>query len=114
MVGWFWEWLIQSTKRTLRRLLFCATVAYEELLTLTVEIEGILNCRPITLYTIVKLANPLHQVTLFMDIEFYQQNQQFIKTYEIVTQFIRIMLEPMDKGIFKRVKGTPYNQKKPR
>ena len=61
----------------------------------------------------MKLGNPLHQVTLFMDIEFYQQNQQFIKTYEIVTQFIRIMLEPMDKGIFKRVKGTRYKQKNP-
>ena len=48
MAGWFWEWLVQSTKRTLRRLLFCATVTYEELLTLTAEIEGILNCRPIT------------------------------------------------------------------
>ena len=66
------------------------------------------------IYTMMKLGNPLHQVTLFMDIEFYQQNQQFIKTYEIVTQFIRILLKPMDKGIFKRVKGTPYNQKKPR
>ena len=66
------------------------------------------------IYTMMKLGNPLHQVTLFMDIEFYQQNQQFIKTYEIVTQFIRIMLEPMDKGIFKRVKGTRYKQKNPR
>ena len=64
------------------------------------------------IYTMMKLGNPLHQVTLFMDIEFYLQNQQFIKTYEIVTQFIRIMLEPMDKGIFKRVNGAPYNQKK--
>ena len=29
----------------------------------------------------MKLANPLHQVTLFMDIEFYQQNQLMIKFY---------------------------------
>ena len=44
----FWERLVLSTKRTLRKSLFRATVTYEELLTLIVEIEGILNCRPIT------------------------------------------------------------------
>ena len=33
------------------------------------------------MYTIVQLANPLHQVTLFMDIEFYEQKKLTIKTY---------------------------------
>ena len=46
--GGFWERLVQSSKRTLRKSLFRATVTYEELLTLIVEIEGIMNCRPIT------------------------------------------------------------------
>ena len=27
--GGFWEWLVQSTKRILRKSLFCATVTYE-------------------------------------------------------------------------------------
>ena len=45
--GGFWERLVLSTKRTLRKSLFRATVTYEELLTLIVEIEGIMNCRPI-------------------------------------------------------------------
>ena len=46
--GGFWERLVLSTKRTLRKSLFRATVTYEELLTLIVEIEGILNSRPTT------------------------------------------------------------------
>ena len=32
----------------------------------------------------MNLANPLHQVTLFMDIEFSQQNQFMIKTFLII------------------------------
>ena len=41
--GGFWERLVQSTKRILRKSLFRATVTYEELLTLIVEVEGILT-----------------------------------------------------------------------
>ena len=48
MVGWFLERLVQSIKRILRKSLFRATVTHEELLTLIVQIERILNCRPIT------------------------------------------------------------------
>ena len=44
--GGFWKRIVQSTKRILRKSLFCATMTYEELLTLMVEIEGILNCKP--------------------------------------------------------------------
>ena len=40
--------LVQCTKRILRKSLFRATVTYEELLTLIVEIEEILNSRTIT------------------------------------------------------------------
>ena len=57
--GGFWEWLVQSTKRTLRKSLFRATVTYEELLTLIVEIEGILNCRPITYVYNDEFSEPL-------------------------------------------------------
>ena len=46
--GGFWGRLIQSTKRISRKLLLRTTVTYEELLTLIIEMEGILNCRPTT------------------------------------------------------------------
>ena len=57
--GGFWEGLVHSTKRILRKALFRATVTYEELLTLIVEIEGILNCRPITYVYNDEFSEPL-------------------------------------------------------
>ena len=45
--GGFWERLVQSTKRCLRKVLGKSKLTYEELLTVTVEIEGVLNSRPL-------------------------------------------------------------------
>ena len=46
--GGFWERLVQSVKRSLRKILFRSTVNYEELVTVVTEIKGIINCRPKT------------------------------------------------------------------
>ena len=35
-------------KRSLRKILFRSTVNYEKLVTIVTEIEGIINCRPLT------------------------------------------------------------------
>ena len=46
--GGFWERLVQPVKRSLWKILFQSTVDYEELVTIVTEIEGIINCRPLT------------------------------------------------------------------
>ena len=46
--GGFWERLVQSVKRSLRKILFRPTVNYEELVTVVTEIKGTINCRPKT------------------------------------------------------------------
>ena len=46
--GGFWERLVQSVKRSLRKVLFRASVTYEELLTTIADVEGIINSRPLT------------------------------------------------------------------
>ena len=46
--GGFWERRVQSVKRSLRKILFRSTVNYEELVTIVTEIEGMINCRPLT------------------------------------------------------------------
>ena len=48
--GGFWERLVQSVKRSLRKTLFRSTLNYEEPVTVVTEIEGIINCRPL-IYT---------------------------------------------------------------
>lgn len=45
--GGFYERLVGSVKRSLRKILFRATVNYEELRTVICEIEGIMNSRPL-------------------------------------------------------------------
>ena len=56
--GGFFERLVRSTKRCLKKTLGTARVSFEELLSVVVEIEGILNSRPLT-YVDDELRNPL-------------------------------------------------------
>ena len=46
--GGFWERLIRSVKRSLRKVIGRVNLTYDELQTLVVEIEGLINARPIT------------------------------------------------------------------
>ena len=46
--GAFWERLVQSVRRSLRKISFRSTVNYEELVTIIREMKGIINCRPLT------------------------------------------------------------------
>ena len=46
--GGFWERLVQTVKRSLRKILFRSSVTYEELETVVANVEGIVNSRPLT------------------------------------------------------------------
>ena len=46
--GGFFERLVRSVKRCLKKSLATARLSYEELLTLIIQIEGVLNSRPLT------------------------------------------------------------------
>ena len=46
--GGFWERLVKSVKRNLKKTVGRASLNYDELNTLVIEIEGLLNARPIT------------------------------------------------------------------
>lgn len=46
--GGFWERLIQSVKRSLKKVLGRTTLNFDQLNTLLVEVEGVINSRPLT------------------------------------------------------------------
>ena len=46
--GGFWERMVQSVKRCLRKIIGKATLRLEELITILVEVESVINCRPLT------------------------------------------------------------------
>ena len=56
--GGFFQRLARSTKRCLKKTLGTTRVSYEELLSVVVEIEGILNSQPLT-YEDDELRSPL-------------------------------------------------------
>ena len=46
--GGFWERMVRSVKRCLRKIIGKATLRLEELNTILVEVESVINCRPLT------------------------------------------------------------------
>ena len=64
--GGFWERMVQTVKRSLRKILRRTSATYDELLTIVTEIEGVINCRPLCyLYTdgVEEVLTPSHLVT---------------------------------------------------
>ena len=57
--GGFFERLVKSVKRCLKKILGRACVTYEELLTILTEIECVLNSRPLTYVSTEDLEEPL-------------------------------------------------------
>ena len=48
LVGGFWEWLVRSIKKPFKKILGRSTLSFDELRTVLVEIEGVVNSRPLT------------------------------------------------------------------
>ena len=57
--GGVFERLIQSTKRCLRKVIGQASFTYDELLTAVIEVEGVLNSRPLSYVSVDDLDEPL-------------------------------------------------------
>ena len=63
--GGFFERLIHSTKRCLRKCVRNCTLTYKEFYTVLVEIEGVLNSRPLTYLDENDIEEPLKPIHLY-------------------------------------------------
>ena len=57
--GGFFERLIKSAKRCLKKVVGQSTLTYDELVTLVVEVEAVLNLRPLTYLSVDDLSEPV-------------------------------------------------------
>ena len=86
--GGFFERLIRSLKRVLKKLLRNARLTYEELLTVLSEVEGILNSRPLTYLDSENFEEPLTPSHLFLgkrllrEPEYVEMKEEIIVTTE--------------------------------
>ena len=86
--GGFFERLIRSLKRVLKKLLRYARLTYEELLTVLSELEGILNSRSLTYLDSENFEEPLTPSHLFLgkrllrELEYVETKEEIIVTTE--------------------------------
>ena len=86
--GGFFERLIRSLKRVLKKLLRNARLTYEELLTVLSVVEGILNSRPLTYLDSENFEEPLTPSHLFLgkrllrEPEYVEMKEEIIVTTE--------------------------------
>ena len=71
--GGIFEWLIQSTKICLRKIIGQASFSYDELLTAVIEVESVLNSRPLSYVSGNDLDEPFDTFTLTL----WQKNFEF-------------------------------------
>ena len=58
--GGFWERLIQSVKRSIKKTVGRTSLGYDELNTLVVEVESLISSRPLTyIYDEESISHPL-------------------------------------------------------
>ena len=91
--GGFFEIIIRSVKRCLRKLLNVLKVDYEDLLTILVEIQRVINNRPLTYnYNDVDSEPLTHNHRIFgrrLDINYFNENSTLVGIYLFIYfQFI--------------------------
>lgn len=93
--GGYWERLVQSIKRPLKKVLGRSTLNFDELNTLLVEIEGVINSRPLTyVYDDVdSLSYPLTPSDLIYGRRITptanSSHQEIISSYQSLTRRLR-------------------------
>ena len=103
--GGFFERLIRSLKRVLRKLLRNAHLTYEELLTVLSEVEGILNSRPLTYLDSENFEEPLTPSHLFLgkrllrEPEYVKMKEEIIVTTENLEELSTCKLCSLSFGL---------------
>ena len=105
--GGIFERMVQSTKHCLRKVIGRARLKYEELLTVIIEVEAIVNSRPLSYVSpndLEELLTPSHllvgrRLTSLPDHTQYEQepNEDFKTSPEILTRRMRFLNNVLQK-----------------
>ena len=119
--GGVFERLVKSTKRSLRKVVGRARLFYDELNTVIVEIEAVMNSRPLTYVSIDELKEPITPSHFLygrrmLTLPDGLAEEEFDEDYVLETPQCRrqSVLETMEEGISIRTpKCSPLSWRKP-
>ena len=112
--GGVFERLVRSVKRCLKKMLGLAHLSYDELITALVEVEMVLNSRPLTVVSADDLEDPLTPFHLIVGHRLRDapdsqctEPEEFELQSDVATKRAKYLNQPILAEVEERIPGRP-------